>query len=146
MILKFKTYFSHLNRNKLRGGVAPHKPVLLLAIIDYVEEKLLTEEGREQLKQPIPFRPELQSKFNHRWTKHVHSEVFKPSFVNPVTHIQNEPFYHLIPYADRVYDGTHSMLAVESAFQGIQLNTELMQLIIQRDTREQLRQTLIDII
>ena len=60
--------------------------------------------------------------------------------------MQNEPFYHLIPYADRVYDGTHSMLAVESAFQGIQLNTELMQLIIQRDTREQLRQTLIDII
>ena len=67
MILKFKTYFSHLNRNKLRGEVAPHKPVLLLAIIDYVEEKLLTEEGREQLKQPIPFRPELQSKFNHKY-------------------------------------------------------------------------------
>lgn len=146
MILKFKTYFSHLNRNKLRGEVAPHKPVLLLAIIDYVEEKLLTEEGREQLKQPIPFRPELQSKFNHRWTKHVHSEVFKPSFVNPIIHMQNEPFYHLIPYADRVYDGTHSMLAVESAFQGIQLDSELMQLIIQPITREQLKELLVGMV
>lgn len=146
MILKFKTYFSHLNRNKLRGEVAPHKPVLLLAIIDYVEEKLLTEEGREQLKQPIPFRPELQSKFNHRWTKHVHSEVFKPSFVNPIIHMQNEPFYHLIPYADRVYDGTHSMLAVESAFQGIQLDSELMQLIIQPATREQLKELLVGMV
>ena len=146
MILKFKTYFSHLNRNKLRGEVAPHKPVLLLAIIDYVEEKLLTEEGREQLKQPIPFRPELQSKFNHRWTKHVHSEVFKPSFVNPIIHMQNEPFYHLIPYADRVYDGTHSMLAVESAFQGIQLDSELMLLIIQQDTRQQLKELLVGMV
>ena len=54
MILKFKTYFSHLNRNKLRGEVAPHKPVLLLAIIDYVEEKLLTEEGREHLNSLSP--------------------------------------------------------------------------------------------
>ncbi len=116
MLHQYTYAFSHLNRNKLRGEVAPHKPVLLLAIIDYVEEKLLTEECREQLKQPIPFRPEQQSKFNHRWTKHVHSEVFKPSFVNPIIHMQNEPFYHLIPYADRVYDGTHSMLAVESAF------------------------------
>lgn len=146
MILKFKTYFSHLNRNKLRSEVAPHKPVLLLAIIDYVEEKLLTEEGREQLKLPIPFRPELQSKFNHRWTKHVHSEVFKPSFVNPIIHMQNEPFYHLIPYADRVYDGTHSMLAVESAFQGIQLDSELMLLIIQQDTRQQLKELLVGMV
>ena len=146
MLHQYTYAFSHLNRNKLRGEVAPHKPVLLLAIIDYVEEKLLTEEGREQLKQPIPFRPELQSKFNHRWTKHVHSEVFKPSFVNPIIHMQSEPFYHLVPQPSRNYDGKHSMLAIESAYHGIQLNTELMQLIIQRDTREQLRQTLTDII
>lgn len=146
MLHQYTYAFSHLNRNKLRGEVAPHKPVLLLAIIDYVEEKLLTEEGREQLKQPIPFRPELQSKFNHRWTKHVHSKVFKPSFVNPIIHMQNEPFYHLIPHPNRMYDGTHSMLAVESAFQGIQLDNELMQLIFQPDTRTQLRQTLHEMI
>lgn len=146
MLHQYTYAFSHLNRNKLRGEVAPHKPVLLLAIIDCVEEKLLTEEGREQLKQPIRFRPELQSKFNHRWTKHVHSEVFKPSFVNPIIHMQNEPFYHLIPYADRVYDGTHSMLAVESAFLGIQLDSELMQLIIQPITREQLKELLVGMV
>ncbi len=146
MLQQYTYAFAHLNRNKLRGELAPHKPVLLLAIIDYMEEKLLTEEGREQIKLPIPFRPELQSKFNHRWTKHVHSEVFKPSFVNPIIHMQNEPFYHLIPYADRVYDGTHSMLAVERAFQGIQLDSELMQLIIQPITREQLKELLVGMV
>jgi hypothetical protein len=60
--------------------------------------------------------------------------------------MQSEPFYHLIPYADRVYEGIHSMLAIESAFHGIRLDSELMQLIIQQDTREQLRQVLIDLI
>ena len=60
--------------------------------------------------------------------------------------MQNEPFYHLIPYADRVYDGTHSMLAVESAFQGIQLDSELMQLIIQPITREQLKELLVGMV
>ena len=138
--------FAHLNRNKLRGEVAPHKPVLLLALIDYIEEKMLTAEGREQLKQPIPFRPMLERKFKSAWNRYVHSEVFKPSFVNPIIHMQSEPFYHLIPYADRVYEGIHSMLAIESAFQGIQLDSELMQLIIQQDTRERLRQVLIDMI
>lgn len=146
-MLQHYTYaFAHLNRNKLRGEVAPHKPVLLLALIDYIEEKMRTAEGRELLNQPIPFRPTLESKFKCVWNRHVHSEVFKPSFVNPIIHMQSEPFYHLIPYSDRVYDGKHSMLALESAFQGIQLNSELMQLIIQQDTRQQLRQLLIDMI
>lgn len=146
MILKFKTYFSHLNRNKLRGEVAPHKPVLLLALIDYIEEKMLTTEGRAELNQPIPFRPTLESKFKCIWNRYVHSEVFKPSFVNPIIHMQSEPFYHLVPQPSRNYDGKHSMLAIESAYHGILLDSELMQLIIQQDTRQQLRQVLIDMI
>ena len=146
-MLQHYTYaFAHLNRNKLRGEVAPHKPVLLLALIDYIEEKMLTAEGREQLKQPIPFRPTLESKFKCTWNRYVHSEVFKPSFVNPIIHMQSEPFYHLVPRTNRGYDGTHSMLAIESAFHGIQLDSELMQLIIQQDTRQKLRQVLIDMI
>ena len=35
---------------------------------------------------------------------------------------------------------------IDSSFQGIQLDSELMQLIIQQDTRQQLRQLLIDMI
>lgn len=126
MLHQYTYAFSHLNRNKLRGEVAPHKPVLLLAIIDYVEEKLLTEEGREQLNQPIPFRPTLESKFKCIWNRYVHSEVFKPSFVNPIIHMQSEPFYHLVPQPSRNYDGEHSMLAIESAYHGILLDSELM--------------------
>lgn len=146
MLQQYIYAFAHLNRNKLRGEVAPHKPVLLLALIDYIEEKMRTAEGRAELNLPIPFRPTLESKFKCAWNRYVHSELFKPSFVNPIIHMQSEPFYHLIPYADRVYEGIHSMLAIESAFHGIQLDSELMQLIIQQDTREKLRQVLIDMI
>ena len=146
MLHQYTYAFSHLNRNKLRGEVAPHKPVLLLALIDYIEEKMRTAEGRAELNLPIPFRPTLESKFKCAWNRYVHSEVFKPSFVNPIIHMQSEPFYHLVPRPNRGYDGTHSMLAIESAFQGIQLDSELMQLIIQQDMRERLRQVLIDMI
>lgn len=146
MLHQYTYAFAHLNRNKLRGEVAPHKPVLLLALIDYIEEKMPTAEGRAELNLPIPFRPTLESKFKCAWNRYVHSEVFKPSFVNPIIHMQSEPFYHLVPRPNRGYDGTHSMLAIESAFQGIQLDSELMQLIIQQDMRERLRQVLIDMI
>ena len=146
MLHQYTYAFAHLNRNKLRGEVAPHKPVLLLALIDYIEEKMPTAEGRAELYLPIPFRPTLEIKFKCAWNRYVHSEVFKPSFVNPIIHMQSEPFYHLVPRPNRGYDGTHSMLAIESAFQGIQLDSELMQLIIQQDMRERLRQVLIDMI
>lgn len=146
MLQQYTYAFAHLNRNKLRGEVAPHKPVLLLALIDYIEEKMLTTEGRAELNQPIPFRPTLESKFKCIWNRYVHSEVFKPSFVNPIIHMQSEPFYHLATQPSRNYDGKHSMLAIESAYHGILLDSELMQLIIQQDTRQQLRQVLIDMI
>ena len=143
---KYINLFANLNRSKLNNELAPHKPVLLLALIDYIEDKLLLADGWERIKHPIPFRPELQIQFNHRWEKHVHSEVFKPSYVNPIIHMQNEPFYKLIPYPDRISFGTHSLMGIESDFQGIQLDNELMQLIISPDTRERLRQVLIDMI
>ena len=146
MLLTYKTYLSAMNRNKLRGELAPHKPTLMLAITDWIEEKMLTKEGREELKEPIPFRPELQAKFNHRWTLHVHTEVFQPSYINPIIHMQYEPFYRLVPHPDKHYNGIQSFMALESAFRGIQLNTELMQLIMQKDTREELRKLLIAMI
>ena len=50
MLQQYTYAFAHLNRNKLRGEVAPHKPVLLLALIDYIEEKNANNrrEGRTQ--------------------------------------------------------------------------------------------------
>lgn len=62
MLHHYKYAFAHLNRNKLRGEVALHKLVLLLAIIDYVEEKLLTTHfmlAVESVFQGIQFNSKL---------------------------------------------------------------------------------------
>ena len=146
MLLTYKTYFSKLNRNKLRGEIAPHKPILLLALIDYIQEKMSTEEGKIAIQQPIPLRPELQMKFNRRWMMHVNNSTFKPSYVNPIVHMQYEPFYQLVPKAERSYNGSYSLQAVENAFIGIQLDTELIQLILHKETRVELMEFLIEIL
>ena len=145
-LTRFDTLLRNMTRAKLQGETAPHKPVLMLAIIDWIVEKLQDSDNIEQIYKAIPFRPELMKKFLNRWNKHVHTNMFQPSYINPIIHMQNEPFYKLIPYPNRISFGIQSLKGIESDFQGIQLASELLQLIIQQDTREQLRQTLIDMI
>ena len=37
MLNKYLHQFSNLHRNKLKGEIAPHKPIMLLSAIDLIE-------------------------------------------------------------------------------------------------------------
>lgn len=71
--------FSSLNTAKMKGHRAPHKAVLLLAIIDLVEERKITSPC-------IDLSDELIERFNDIWHKfpwhvsHIHTRHLQAVF------------------------------------------------------------------
>ena len=136
----------NMNRPKIRGELAPHKPVLLLAITDVVEDYIQQGDIEKILNQPIPFRPLLESKFKEEWHRHVSSEKFKENFITPIVHMQNEPFYQLIKRGKYKRTYVSTIETIEYYFKGISIDSKLLLLMIDSNAREELRKLLIELI
>lgn len=79
----------NLNRNKQGGAYAPHKPVLLLSIIELIEDGVITTNK-------IELNDRLRQKFNVMWTRSVPQRCkFKCDIRAPFTYLSNEPFWTL---------------------------------------------------
>lgn len=87
-----KQQIANMNRNKNRNGqYAPHKPILLLSIIDLVELGKITSEV-------VELTPLLCKTFKELWDRHVpHGIQFIPDITKPFFHLSSEPFWHLVP-------------------------------------------------
>lgn len=152
MLAKYISQFEHLHRANIKGETAPHKIILLLAIMDRIGECLVHgEAGREVLRrQPIAFRPHLEYFYFKEWNIHVKSETFRPSYENPLAHMEYEPFYHLVRKSEATgqpvpCSGAHSLSALENAYEGIRLDAELLELLLNdTDARQQLRNVLLN--
>lgn len=84
----FLSRFEKLRRDEKMGG-APHKPVLLLSLIDQFETAELTDNR-------VFITPELIASFKSNWSKLVESE-HSMSFAMPFFHMRSEPFWKLVP-------------------------------------------------
>lgn len=75
-----------------KGEKAPHKPVLLLSVIEAVETGEITDNK-------ILITPELVARFKSNWSILVKSDVFTANFALPFFHLKNEKgnFWHLHP-------------------------------------------------
>lgn len=94
--------FRSLNTNKIKGNVAPHKPILLLSVISLFEEGTLT--GNQ-----IELNEELHNMFNRLWRQYVgKSDWFSPKIATPFWHLQNEPFWQLVSKTDVPVEDFHS--------------------------------------
>lgn len=67
LLARYNTAFSNLGRYKSKGGNAPHKPALLLAVLDLVESGHLTGNL-------IPLDAALQAAYKARWSELVDSK------------------------------------------------------------------------
>ncbi|MDF3029207.1 MAG: endonuclease [Fluviicola sp.] len=81
--------FSRLRRDYKYGG-APHKPVLLLAILELVRKG-------DILNNRIAITPELVLEFKSIWSKLVVTPHI-PNFALPFYHMKTEPFWKLVTY------------------------------------------------
>ncbi|MBL0048965.1 MAG: HNH endonuclease [Bacteroidetes bacterium] len=86
------TYYSKalckLNRATKNGSKAPHKPILLLSIIQTID-------AREIIENKIEITPELVARFKDNWNVLVKQEFFKPNFSLPFYHLISDNFWHL---------------------------------------------------
>lgn len=86
----YEQAFRTLHTNMQHGKPAPHKAFLLLAVIDMIEEGLITSTH-------ISLTDELETRFNTLW-KHLlgKSVYFSPDVFKPYYHMDHEPFWKLV--------------------------------------------------
>jgi len=127
---KYSRQFGKLKRAYQHGG-APHKPILLLAILKSVESKVITSNR-------IYITPELIMNFRELWSKLVTTK-HQMNFALPFFHMQSEPFWRIItkPGAFVPLTSSHSIKSLGSLNESIQyaeIDKELWDLIMNGQT------------
>jgi len=138
---KYIHKFSRLRQGVTRYGPAPHKPILLLAVLRGIEEGWIV--GNK-----IELSPELVGAFRATWKNLVTTE-HAPLIAQPFFHMRSERFWHHIPNS-----GYESWVKISRSCQGIgvlnkavayvEFDPELFMLAISPVHRSVLRNTLLE--
>lgn len=139
--------FQQLHISRSRGS-APHKPILLLAVLDEIDNGSITENR-------IFITPELVSRFKEIWSVLVDSTVFVPSFALPFYHLDGkgnkhaDHFWHLSIFpgceiAVTSSNSIRSFAALKSSVEYAYFDATLFDYLIQPNYRDILRITLLD--
>jgi putative restriction endonuclease len=129
----------HRNANKNRGA-APHKPILLLAILQELDLGRI----RSNL---VALTPELVAAFQTHWHALVPPDSgWQPKLTYPFRYLQRDGFWTLVKSGQPVtiatpYEPTLSQLA--ALCDGGRFAGDLWQLLAERHTREIFRQQLL---
>lgn len=119
-------------------GVAPHKPLLLLAVIELIDRGQIQENK-------IPLSPELAETFIKYWSKVTDR---KPNIALPFFHLKSDGFWHFHPNPgyEKALDVADRITAVSRLREVIvyaSLDEDLFALLSDASDREIIRQTLI---
>ncbi len=131
-----------LRRDKSGSHERPHKPVLLLSIIDLLDRGLLADNA-------VPLSDELVATFK-RYFEIVRKHNDQPTIQNPFFHLSGDKFWQLVPrpgkepvYREGYVSGAPGVRQLrEAAFYG-QFDNGLWQLLAHDVSRHQLREALI---
>lgn len=85
---------SKLNRASKNGIKAPHKPVLLLSVIQSIA-------CGEIIENKIEVTPQLVARFKDNWNWLVNDYFFKPTFALPFYHLTSDKFWCLQTYTGK---------------------------------------------
>ncbi|MBF2035944.1 MAG: hypothetical protein IGR92_10810 [Leptolyngbyaceae cyanobacterium T60_A2020_046] len=129
-----------LRVDKASGKPAPHKPILLLAVIDLFEQEIIQ-------RNEIYLSPGLTANFLKFWHRLVstdhHSNIALPFF-----HLTGDKFWHLMPNTG--FEATikarvklRTLPALRSAVKYAYLDTELFNLLSESKSRADLTRVLI---
>ena len=144
----YKRCFIQLNRSARKGEKAPHKPILLLAMIDRVEQLVsMGVAGHRMINQSlIDLNPKLEQFFYKNWNQYVKSESFAPSFSTPFFHMESESFWKLALKTGAKPQGSQGESHLYKYYLGAYIDEELMLLLLEKDIRNELRNLLIDMV
>ncbi|MAW96140.1 MULTISPECIES: HNH endonuclease [unclassified Leeuwenhoekiella] len=142
LLLKYLDYFKKLNRGFNPGfGKAPHKPILLLSIIDISERGLLNSNR-------FGITPELVLRFKEYFIALVDTG-HHDNFALPFFHMKSEPFYRLIPRVgfERKFDKMKSVKSIYKLIEIIafaEIDKELFELLQIQSYRIIIKEFLLD--
>lgn len=88
VVIEYIKKIVSLNRATVKGLKAPHKPILLLSVIESIAFGEITENK-------IEISPLLVARFKDNWNRLVKSDVFQPNFATPFFHMHKEGFWKL---------------------------------------------------
>jgi putative restriction endonuclease len=140
-LLYYCKKFLRLHTAKVKGRTAPHKPVLLLAIIEAFKNNEI-EENR------ICITPALVARFKDLWSQLVHNSEFTANFSLPFYHLKSEGFWHLQTRLGRelILTSSHSIKSFAQLKEVIEFaffDDALFQLLYDEHTRSVLKHTLL---
>ena len=133
--------FTRLRQGGSKYGPAPHKPVLLLAVMDGFESGLIT--GNR-----IELSPQLVGRFKSIWNKLVSTDHC-PLIVQPFFYLKSEKFWHHVPVPGfeewvKITRNCQSIGVLKRAVQYVALDHELFLLFSDPVSREVLRQVVLE--
>ncbi|MFQ3607969.1 MAG: HNH endonuclease [Chloroherpetonaceae bacterium] len=133
--------FQKLRVDRAHAGFAPHKPILLLSVIECVAH------GYIQTNK-VFITPELVATFKENWSI-LASDTFQPRFALPFYHLTSDRFWKL--HAKEGYENAVAMRGtmrnfahLNEAIEYAELPENLFQLLLEKESREILRQVLLD--
>jgi len=140
---KYIGKFSQLRVDRTKGAPAPHKPILLLSIISEIEKGNIVENK-------IYITPELVAQFKDYWHQLVCNPTFSSNFSLPFYHLKNDGFWFLNTFVGKEILLTSSQSIksfgqLKDVIDFASFNEMLYQLLITADTRELLRNALLDV-
>ncbi|MDF7825868.1 HNH endonuclease [Pontiellaceae bacterium B12227] len=138
---KYVHKFKHLRQGVTKYGPAPHKPVLLLAVLRGLDEGWIS--GNH-----IELSPELVGAFKSIWSNVV-TTGHSPLIAQPFFYMRSEKFWHHIPNPGfeewvKVARNCQAIGVLQRSISHVQLDTDLYALMISPIEREVLRQALLE--
>ena len=121
-------------------GPAPHKPLLLLVIIDFIRQGQIVENK-------IFPSPDLAETFLKYWTKIITNRT--PNFAMPFFHLKGDKFWHLHPNKGqkgklKTIKKIRKISDLLETVHYATLDADLFELLINAEDRKVIRQTLIN--
>ncbi len=138
---KYINSFRKLNRGFNKGlGKAPHKPILLLSIIQLIHKGTITSNR-------IFITPELILTFKNIWNVMVETDHIA-NFALPFFHMRSEPFWFLVtkPGMELKVNKSKSIKSSKSLRESIafaEIDKELYALLSEQSTKDILEQLII---
>lgn len=136
----YESQLTSLHTNVQKGTPAPHKAILLLAIIDLIEEG-------EIIDSRIFLTEQLEAKFSKLWAYYIgKSQLFAADIFKPYFHMTHESFWKLIPKDETMpekVDPKYSRNWIKDHYQYAQIDDALFNLLQNDRVRAEYRLALI---
>ena len=134
----FKSLRRDSNKKK---GAAPHKPILLLSIIDLYNGGYISSPK-------VFITPEIVGRFKTNWSNYVSTSHDK-NFALPYSHMSGEPFWKLIPNPGcekwvQAKSSLRSFRNLKIAVSHAQIDVELHKILLDSSSRAILKKVILD--